>query len=277
LTTFKKLSNLKLADGLRHSNASHLLIEFKYTESVNEDALLQTLCYDTFYKRAKHLTATAVQSFLVSSQTPQANTLTHWGYEETEHPGVYHTDDKIFGRIILLSLNQLANEPHNAFLKCFASRPAEKRKAFTTLVRSWTGILTGKLRDLVNGLQKCWHSLLGEEIMKQALTPEKVMDIGAKWLKAQLAQLPAEERLKGLKPEEVFSQYAPRERLKGLKPEEVFSQYAPRERLKGLKPQEILDQLDPAQIQEILDQLDPAQIEEYLRQAKRKKARTKNT
>ena len=86
--------------------------------------------------------------------------------------------------------------------------------------------------------------------MKQVLTPEKVMDIGANWLKAQLAQLPVEERLKGLKPDE---------RLKGLKPEEVFSQYAPRERLKGLKPQDILDQLDPAQ------------IEEYLRQSKRKK------
>ena len=99
--------------------------------------------------------------------------------------------------------------------------------------------------------------------MKQVLTPEKVMDIGANWLKAQLAQLPVEERLKGLKPEEVFSLYAPRERLKGLKtglkPEEVLSQYAPRERLKGLKPQDILDQLDPAQ------------IEEYLRQSKRKK------
>jgi hypothetical protein len=100
---------------------------------------------------------------------------------------------------------------------------------------------------------------------REALTPEKVMEIGANWLKAQVAQLPVEERLKGLKPEEVFSLYAPRERLKGLKPEEVFSQYAPRERLKGLKPEEILDQLDPAQ------------IEEYLRQSKRKKARSKNT
>jgi hypothetical protein len=263
--TWTKAQLARLADGLRQTHASHLLIEFKYTESVNEEALLQTLCYDTFYKRAKHLKAAAVQSFLVSSQTPQADTLTHWGYEETEHPGVYHTDDKIFGRIILLSLNQLADEPHNAFLKCFASRPAEKRKAFTTLVGSWVGILTDKLGDLIAGLQKCWHSLIGEELMKQALTPEKVMKIGANWLKAQLAHLPAEERLKGLKPAERLKGLKPAERLKGLKPEEVFSQYAPRERLKGLKPEEILDQLDPAQ------------IEEYLRQAKRKKARSQKT
>jgi hypothetical protein len=92
--------------------------------------------------------------------------------------------------------------------------------------------------------------------MKQPLTPEKVMEIGANWLKAQLAHLPAEERLKGMKPAE---------RLKGLKPEEVFSLYAPRERLKGLKPEEVFDQFDPAQ------------IEEYLRQAKRKKARSQKT
>ncbi len=263
--TWTKAQPARLPDGIRHTHASHILIEFKYSESINEDAFLQILCYDTFYKRAKHLDAATVQSFLVSSQTPQADTLTEWGYVETEQKGVYHTQDKVFGRIILLLLNPLADEPHNAFLKCFASRPAEKRKAFTTLVGSWVGILTDKLGDLIAGLQKCWHSLIGEELMKQALTPEKVMEIGAKWLKAQLAQLPAEERLKGLKPAERLKGLKPAERLKGLTPEEVFSQYAPRERLKGLNPQEILDQLDPAQ------------IEEYLRQSKRQKARTKNT
>jgi hypothetical protein len=45
--TWTKAQLARLADGLRHTHASHLLIEFKYTESVNEDALLQTLCYDT--------------------------------------------------------------------------------------------------------------------------------------------------------------------------------------------------------------------------------------
>jgi hypothetical protein len=116
---------------------------------------------------------------------------------------------------------------------------------------------------------------------KQAPSPEEVMEMGRNWLKSQVARLPLEERLKGLKPEEVFSLYAPRERLKGLKPEErvkglkpeeVFSLYAPRERVKGLKPEERIRDLKP---EEILDQLDPAQIEEYLRRTKRKKARSK--
>ncbi|RLC07897.1 MAG: hypothetical protein DRI57_25070, partial [Deltaproteobacteria bacterium] len=40
----------RLPDGIRDSRATHILIEFKYTESVNRNALIQTLCYDYLYK-----------------------------------------------------------------------------------------------------------------------------------------------------------------------------------------------------------------------------------
>jgi hypothetical protein len=290
--TWTKAQLARLADGLRHTNATDILIEFKYSESINEDAFLQILCYDTFYKRAKLLKTATLQSFLVSSQTPRADTLTEWGYVETEYKGVYRTQDKMLSRIILILLNPLADEPHNAFLKCFASRPAEKRKAFTTLGRSWADLLTDNLGNLFSGLQKLWHSLIGEILMKspkQAPTPEEVMEMGRNWLKAQVARLPLEERLEGLKPEEVFSLYTPTERLmglkQGLKPEEVFSLYAPTERLmglkQGLKPEEVVSLYAPQERvkglkpEEILDQLDPAQIEEYLHRTKRKKARSK--
>jgi hypothetical protein len=211
----------RLPDGIRHSQASHILIEFKYTESVNEDAWLQILGYDTFYKRAKHLTATNVQSFLVSAKTPQAETLTEWGYAKTDYPGVYHSTDRIFGRIILLSLNRLADEPHNAVFKCFASRRGEKQKAFTTLSQFCVAFLKDKLERLLAGLHQHWFSHTGEEFMKQSLTPETVMEMGQQWLEAHLARLPVDERLKGLKPQEVVSQYAPQERLAGLSVEEI--------------------------------------------------------
>jgi hypothetical protein len=300
----------RLPDGIRHSQASHILIEFKYTESVNEDAWLQTLGYDTFYKRAKHLTATKVQTFLVSAKTPQADTLTQWGYVNTEYPGVYHTADRIFGRIILLSLNQLANEPHNACFKCFASRLPEKRKAFVTLTSSCVAFLKDKLEHLLTGLYQCWF-------MKQSLTAEKVIEMGNQWLEAHLARLPVAERLKGLTPQErlmgltpqdVLSQFAPQERLMGLTPQDVLSQFAPQERLMGLKPQDVLSQYAPQDVlsqfapqerlrglkpqdvlsqfapqerlkglepQEVFDQFDPAKIEEYLHQLKRKQTAQK--
>ena len=45
----------RLADGLRDTAASHLLIEFKYTEGLTESAFAQLLSYDYFYRRHRRL------------------------------------------------------------------------------------------------------------------------------------------------------------------------------------------------------------------------------
>jgi hypothetical protein len=58
----------RLADGIRDSRASHILLEFKYSESFSEKALLQTLSYDYFYKNSHHLAENHVQSFLVCAK-----------------------------------------------------------------------------------------------------------------------------------------------------------------------------------------------------------------
>lgn len=202
----------RLPDGIRDSQASHILIEFKYTESVNEDAWLQALGYDTFYKRAKRLTATEVQTFLVSAKTPQQDTLTEYGYMETEQKGVYRSQKLLLRQITLLLLNQLPPTPHNAFIKCFASRLAEKRKAFAQLRRLFRQPLplwTSDLGQLLSGLFKCWFANTGEQFMKQELNSEQVKQMGREWIKASLAQLSVTERLMGLKPQEVFDQFDP--------------------------------------------------------------------
>jgi hypothetical protein len=272
----------RLADGIRHSQASHILIEFKYTESVNDDAWLQTLCYDTFYKRVKHLTANEVQTFLVSAKTPLAETLIEWGYVETEYKGVYRTEERLLKPITLVLLNRLPPTPHNAFIKCFASRFFEKRKAFAQLRKLHLSWLTSDLGQLLSGLFRCWFKETGEEFMNQELNPERVKKLGGRWTEAFLAQLPIEKRLQGLKSQEVISLFTPQERLRGLKPQEVvsqfapqelLSQFAPQERLRGLQLQERLGGLKP---QELLDQLDSKQIEEYLN-FRRKKAQKENT
>jgi hypothetical protein len=277
----------RLPDGIRDSHASHILIEFKYTESVNEDAWLQTLGYDTFYKRAKHLAATEVQTFLVSAKTPQQDTLTEYGYLETAQKGVYRSQERLLRPITLLLLNQLPPTPQNAFIKCFASRLAEKRKAFAQLRRLFRQPLlspwTSDLGQLLSGLFKCWFEDTGEEFMKQELNPEQVKQMGREWLKASLAQLSVTERLQGLKPQEVIRQYAPQEVLSQYAPQEVLSQYAPQERLMGLKPQEVLklyapqERLMGLEPQEVFAQFDPDKIEEYLNQLKRQKAHAETT
>lgn len=84
--------------------------------------------------------------------------------------------------------------------------------------------------------------------MSNELTPEKVMEIGEKWIDMILASLPSEkvlqyvspeERLSGLRAEEVLEHFRPEERLSGLRPEEVLEHFRPEERLQGLTSEEI--------------------------------------
>ena len=42
-------------DGLRESRASHIIIKFKFTESLTEDAFFRTGGYGSFYKRHREL------------------------------------------------------------------------------------------------------------------------------------------------------------------------------------------------------------------------------
>ena len=65
----------RLPDGVRHSRASHILLEFKYTESVNLAALQQAIGYDHFYRRSNRLTEKDVHTFLLSSRQPNGRFL----------------------------------------------------------------------------------------------------------------------------------------------------------------------------------------------------------
>jgi hypothetical protein len=123
-----KAQRAHLPDGIRDSEASHILIEFKYTESFNEAALGQATGYDVFFKRSKKLAASRLQTVLLSAKKPEAKTLTSLGYEATEYPGVYRTQYPIIKNVLLLSLNELSNEPHNLWIKCFASRKKVKKE-----------------------------------------------------------------------------------------------------------------------------------------------------
>jgi len=71
--TFEQLQ--RLPDGIRQSTARHILLEFKYTQSISNDAVVQTLAYDLFYRNSKKLTLDEVQTFLVSAIKPQEDTL----------------------------------------------------------------------------------------------------------------------------------------------------------------------------------------------------------
>jgi len=236
-----------LPDGIRDSKASDILIEFKYTESFNKDALIQGIIYDTLYKQAKELADKEVQTVILSAKTPQAKTLERFGYSKTEQAGVYRSDNEICDDILLLSLNDLSNESHNAWIKCFASKKKVKEQAVEQLKTLGLISITEEVTWLIGGLKKLWSIFSkGGSKMKMTFTPEEVTEFGRDLGDVWLARLKPSERLAGL---------TPQERVAGLKPSERVAGLKPSERVAGLKPSEMLASLKPAEIEDYLKQL----------------------
>jgi hypothetical protein len=223
----------RVPDGIRDSTAGHILLEFKYSESLNAGAFRQAVGYDYFYKQSKGLTDREAQTFLISAKTTEKRTLAKFGYSVSDKKGVYRSRYPLAESVPIISLNELPNEPHNVYIRCFASRRAEKRKSFELLRKKNLTSFSEKFLWFVQGLWNQWFYMGGEE-MDCELTPEQAVEIGKMWGEIYLSTLPPEKRMAGLKPEE---------RLVGLKPEERLIGLKPEERLAGLSVREIEDYL----------------------------------
>lgn len=195
----------RLPDGVRDSAAGHVLIEFKYTESVNERGLAQAVAYDHFYRQAQRLPEEqALLTVMLSAKTPQKARLAEWGYREAQ-AGVYHSALPLLRRVRLLVLNELPSKPHNAYVKLFASREREREAAFEALSEPEVTI-SSQLHAYMFGLQETLD-VMGESNMAEMLTPDRIMEIGEKIRQRVLDAATPEERLAGLDLEE---------RLRGL-------------------------------------------------------------
>jgi hypothetical protein len=245
----------RLPDGIRDSGARHIVIEFKYTESFTLVAVQQSLAYDLFYKQSQNLGDAVVQTFLVCAKQPQAERLAQFGYVSTTQAGVYNHPQELLHKIILLSLNELADTPHNAFFKCFASQRAEKKKAFDQLIGGPLNLsLTEQLIGFIRGLWNYWFPLRGED-MDLEVTPEHIARLGKRWKKGLLGGLSIEEILEEVKLDDLLAHLKPEQRLAGLKPEQRLAGLKPEQRLAGLKPEEIFAAVNPQDLENYLKQL----------------------
>ena len=118
-----------LPDGIRDCNAGHVLIEFKYTESLTVDAIRQAVSYEYFYRTANELAPTEVKMFILCAKTPTAERLRTFGYESSPVAGIYTNQQELLNHIPLLVLNGLSDEPHNAFVKAFCQSPRAKSQS----------------------------------------------------------------------------------------------------------------------------------------------------
>ncbi len=198
-----------LPDGVRDVDSPTIILEFKYSESVNEKALSQAFNYDSLYKSSHALKPGMVRTFLISSKTPSKKVLEESGYLETDKPGVYSTDAYLLNVIDLIDLNELSDEPHNAFIKCFASRKKQKKAAFKTLTRMGLELFSNQVQWILQGLAQLWFNPKGAgkmELTDIEMTPEGLMEFGKIWGDGFLKNLPIEKRLEGI-PVDVLKAY----------------------------------------------------------------------
>ena len=125
----------RLPDGVRDVDATHIILEFKYTESFTTQAMIQSIGYDWNLKCSlkEKLFSKKVETFIVLSKTPSQSTLDLFGYKPTNCPGVFKTDHEGWSLITVISLNDLTDKPHNAYIKIFASKKREKKKTVISL------------------------------------------------------------------------------------------------------------------------------------------------
>jgi len=220
LTTWTAEQLLRVPDGLRSSRARHLILEFKYTESFTL-LMMQKICgYLAMYQDKQKLKDEDVELFVISAKTPQQAFRSRFGYSEAEARGVYRSINPVLERIHLICLNQLKPEPHNAFIKCFASRTNEKRKAFSLIRRELQSDLSTQLYWFIKGLWEHWFKK-GKAEMREPLTTEDVLEMGKMWSDNLFSIVPPEEAFSYYKPEDAARFYKPQELLSGLPVEEI--------------------------------------------------------
>jgi hypothetical protein len=77
-----------LPDGIRDTKADHVLIEFKYSESVNQDVLFQALTHRYLYLKVQKLKPERLHTVIISSKTPSQQFRMDFGYQQSDRPGI---------------------------------------------------------------------------------------------------------------------------------------------------------------------------------------------
>jgi len=249
-----------LPDGIRESDARHVLIEFKYSESLNKKAIRQTTSYQYWYCQSEKLEEDDLKTVIVVSKTPRKQTLQRFGYNSMK-AGVYRSNDPLADDIGLIILNELPPVAYNAYIKLFASRKREQEAAVKTLSQSIIQQSASIVVLFVKGIIKMLSIEDVIDVDKEEITPDDIMEYGRRLFDEYLQGLSPEERLIGLRPEERLIGLRPEERLAGLASEDVLLIYKPEERLAGLRPEERLIGLRP---EERLIGLTREEIEAYL-------------
>lgn len=255
-----------LPDGIRDTLAQYIMLEFKYTQSIDTDGILQAVNNRRLYLQShKDVKSDDFKCFLVSAKQPQASTLEKYDFYEVK-AGVYNSKNLLISPVTLISINELPNTKHNALIRCFASQKKHQKKAFEQLDLIKLHNFSEALYWVIIGLR---IMLFGREKMSTNelhLTPEAVMRLGQLWEKSFLDCVPVEKRLEGLDAETVLQHVDAETLLKHLGTETVLQHVDTETLLKHLGAETVIQHYAP---EERLQGLSVEQIEAYLQKIKK--------
>ena len=244
-----------LPDGIRQCLVRHILLEFKYTESLNLLILLQAIMSYVLYCRSNQLTNKDVAFFVILSRQPRPDVLQHFGYQPAGITGLYRSNQPTLEDISLISLNELSPTHYNAFIKCFASQQKQKKVAFEQIRQTPFGEIPQELQWLLTGLLNRILADGGDLMENDVITVEKVRQMGQLLSEAWLNSLPPQKRLAGLSPAERVAGLPSAELLTVIPRSDLLASLPPAERMAGLPPAERMAGLSRAEIEAYLAQL----------------------
>jgi hypothetical protein len=247
-TKWTKNQLQRIPDGIRHTRARHVLVELKYTESINTDAICQIAGYYKFYRIQHKLSKKGdLKCYLVSSKTPRKSTLQRFQYRNSGYSGVYHSQCSICSLFPIISLNDLSDATHNILFKLFASKKKASieatKKIKSTLYDQLPEPLKNFLTDYINRCLKAG----GTDMDYLNLTKEERMQLRQEWLSQY-------------SPSEILANYSPSEILANYSPSEVLANYSPSEIISNCSTDQIIAGLSEDQLKALSKRINSKEI-----------------
>ena len=102
---------------------------------------------------------------------------------------MYTSEMPIVGTMQVILLNELDDQPHNAVLKCFASRKQEKAKAFETMSRHvLPSQPSAALAWVTTGLSRMMMEKVLSDPGLAGWTPDDIVRLGKEWIEAKVLE-----------------------------------------------------------------------------------------
>ena len=139
----------RLPDGIRYNKNELVLFKFNADSQPVDDDFEEAWFYHHKCQDKYRRFCQTVQTVVIISQRLNHQTKAQFGYDNSSYPGVHTSQNPNLAKILLISLDELSLEHHNAWFKCFAHTKAERKKAYEVLQQNHIRLIPTSLKPLL--------------------------------------------------------------------------------------------------------------------------------